>query len=188
VNGDASERTNPNPAKGERTLGPSCGTTYNYEDDEQTTAVQPSRGRAVAPQGGFIDEFTERLNACTWATDEDAALSIAQLIMAAETPEEVGAEITGRSVTKMGIVGVPLLLRSFSLALSDYEGGPGAYALVDAVNQATGEAFTFSIGGWGPIPQLARWEELEAFPVKAKIIQIPSKTPGYNAAMRFVLL
>jgi hypothetical protein len=154
--------------------------------DESAAEIVP-RKQASVVQHSFVDEFTERVNAAPWATEEDAAISIAQLVMSATTPEEVAAEIAGRSVTKMGIVNKPLMLRSFSLALSDYEGGPGAYALVEAVDE-DGEWIEFSIGGWGPIPQLVRWYELEAFPVKAKIVQIPSRVAGRNPAMRFVLL
>ncbi len=57
--------------------------------------------------------------------------------------------------------------------------------MVDAVTM-DGEPLVFAIGGWGPVFQLGRWHELGSFPVFQKIVEIPSKTPGYRAAFRFV--
>jgi hypothetical protein len=157
---------------------------YDVADGEIVPVPRP---KALVPNDNLPVNWVERVNACTWATEENAAISIANRILSGATAEDVGAELAGRSVTQMGLVGVPFIITGFSFTESSYEKGPGVFANVEAAFE-DGEIFSFSVGGWGPIPQLVRWNELGAFPVKVKIIQIASKDAGKNPAMRFVLV
>lgn len=163
-------------------------TTFENDPDvPETKAVAP---RASTPAPAVLADWQAAIDKCTWVgaeDDESTLLGIYAQILAAEDEKAVGAGLEGRSITKLGLANVPLIVRDFALAPSDYDTILGCYAVVEATNALTGEQIVFAAGG-KLVVQLVRWAELEALPVNAKVIEIPSRKAGRNPALSFVLI
>ena len=143
------------------------------------------------PPSAEIIAWRKRTEGLPWL-DSDAAIGqIYDQVLEAKTIEEVGSELEGRSITKLGLVGERLILKSFALAPSTLDTKLGTYAAVEAVNP-DGEVVVFSVGG-KCLVQLVRWHELGAFaegapPLRVKVVQAVASRPGQSGALGFVIV
>ena len=140
-----------------------------------------------------LAELQTAIAAMPWIDDEDSSVAVSRQVLAAQTKEEVAAELTGRSVTKLGLQDAQMTIDKDGIALapSDYDQVLKFYAVVSATLE-DGEQVTFGAGGL-LATQLVRWYSLDEqgeniFPVHVKILEIPSRKPGRNPALRFVLV
>jgi hypothetical protein len=69
---------------------------------------------------------------------------------------------------------LPLTIRGITKAPSDYAGGLPWFLIVDAINETTGEAITFTTGSVNIVAQLVRTYTLGGFPCRARVV-IPTK-------------
>lgn len=145
---------------------------------------QPGNGIEVVT-GKAPESWVEKIQEIPWISEEDGGSAIMQQIWDASSIEEIGAELAGRSITKLGLVGKPLQIRSIALAPSEYDQRLKVYAVVEAVD-GDGTPVVFSAGGIACV-QLVAWKLRDAFPLNVKIIEIPSRKAGRNPALRFIL-
>jgi hypothetical protein len=109
----------------------------------------------------------------------DAAAGIAESLSRASTMEELLdgppaahglAEYTGRPITVLGA----------RLAQGEIDGEPTAYAIIDAIDNSTGERVALTTGAAGVMRQLARAYELDGYPFQAMPYEVQTGTKGRN--------
>ncbi|MGH9013165.1 MAG: hypothetical protein ACRDZ1_04410 [Acidimicrobiia bacterium] len=104
---------------------------------------------------------------------ERVSAEIMERILRAETPAEV---LGGQAVVSArDLVGIPHTITGVHFLQSDYDGGPGVYAIVDAEvpNPSTGEVqrLAYSSGSRQVLAQAFRLSELGAFPVSVRLVE-----------------
>jgi hypothetical protein len=111
--------------------------------------------------------------------DPDAiALEIAKRILSATTADDVLAP--QQTTPAEDVLGVPVEVRGVRWNPSAYNGGPGAYAVIDAVRVDTGEVLAISCGSRNVIVQLYRLVKLGALPRQVVIVRVSKPTSsGY---------
>lgn len=78
-------------------------------------------------------------------------------------------------------LGVPLTIRDVRWNGSSFAGGPGVYAVMDAVNHRTGEVELIACGGRNVMAQLYRLVQLRALPRDLMIVEAKKPTAnGYT--------
>jgi hypothetical protein len=90
---------------------------------------------------------------------------IAAEILAAETVEDI---LEGGQTTPVeGILDQPVIIHSFAVRKGDL----GPFAVIDCVDDDTGEILTVSCGGQLVLAALASFERLDSFPVRVRFAQ-----------------
>ncbi len=109
---------------------------------------------------------------------EAIAADIARRIL--EAPDTNAALQLGVAVHAREILGQPIVITGFRFQESGFDSGPGAYAVLDAVNDDTGEGFAVTCGGVNVMAQLIRLAMDGDLPKRVKIIETDRQTKqGY---------
>lgn len=101
--------------------------------------------------------------------DEDAYGGILMAILNAESPADLDAAWTARSLEQY--CDTPLRVESIKRMPSDFADGLGAYLVVNAVIPGDGERVTMTTGSVSVVAQLVKANALGAFP----LIVVPRK-------------
>lgn len=111
--------------------------------------------------------------------DTDAAtVEILARILRAESVDDVLAPQA--PVPLQQLIGFPIVVDGVRWMRSDFDEGPGMYALVDAVHRDTGEKFLGTCGGMNVLAQLFAMDRLGAFPVHVVVTRARKATAnGY---------
>lgn len=140
---------------------------------DNTPAV--AEGRIVATVtsealGRFLSTATE----VAQEDPEAISLAIVERILNAKTAEEV---LTPNQVVHArDLIGVPLNVSGIRWLESDFETGPGMYAIMDCVRVDTDSHLVVSCGGQNVLAQLWKLNDLGAFPARVVIQQAPRPT------------
>lgn len=109
---------------------------------------------------------------------EAARRAIMQRILDAETPEDVLRD--DEVIHAREMIGEPFIAVNVRFLNSDFEDGPGVYAIIEAASD-DGEALLISCGAMKVIGKLYRLATMGAFPRRVKIIEAGKPTPaGYR--------
>ena len=146
---------------------------------------------AEAPSASLVKmrgDFRQPFLAMPWVDQGEAAARLA-IQIAMGSAADAGKEIEARSVRNLKLVNKVHTITEIALSESTYgdsSAGPDFYAVVSAVFP-DGEIFTYSIGGWIPLAQLAAkftGQGADGFPWRCQIIATPSRQG--NPAYRYV--
>lgn len=153
----------------------------NGSPEPITPEVVPAGQSALAiPDEKRLQEYMRAMHAEVSDQDPDTvADDIVARILASETLEEVFAPQAVEHARDL--VGQPMTIQRAKVNQSDYEGGPGVYAIVEAVLHDDGRTTTFSCGGRNVLAQLYKAAQMGAIPIDVVLEEAPRPTKnGYR--------
>lgn len=154
----------------------------NDKPEEKSTDAPTADHTPAIPEGRIVNTVTSEalgrfLATATEVAQEDPeaiSLAIVERILNATSVEEV---LTPNQVVHArDIIGVPLNVTGIRWLESDFESGPGMYAIMDCVRADTDAHLVVSCGGQNVLAQLWKLNDLGAFPARVVIQQAPRPT------------
>lgn len=122
--------------------------------------------------------FLSQARAVESVDTDSTTVEILARILSSESADQVLAPLV--PVAASAMVGFPIIVDAVRWMKSDFAEGAGMYALIDAVDQSTGEKRLITCGGMNVLAQLFALERLQAFPVHVKITRAAKATAnGY---------
>lgn len=158
-------------------------TTDDPFDQEPSEAVPGGQveviaGKPVLPTSDAFETMLAATHSQALEDPDAAARAITERILNATTIEEILGQPEVRHARDL--LDVPVLVNAVHFNQSDFEEGPGFYAIVDVEDPDTGDTFAVSCGGRNVMAQLYALAKIDAFPAKVKITQARKPTrQGY---------
>lgn len=118
------------------------------------------------------------------STAKEASLDMVSDILRATNVSDVLAMSSTESLRDL--VGHTMTLFGATLRVSTLEESSGVYAVIDAQLETTGKETTITTGAGKVLAQLCKFQMLEAWPVRVKLIAITSKGDSKRKTLQFV--
>jgi hypothetical protein len=152
------------------------------DGDATPVVADPADDTPDLPTARFVPAVTSQVLGRFLATatevgqedPEQIAMAIVERILNAKDVAEV---LTPNQVVHArDIIGVPLNVTGIRWLESDFETGPGMYAIMDCVRTDTEASLVVSCGGQNVLAQLWKLNDLGAFPCRVVIQQASRPT------------
>jgi hypothetical protein len=148
-------------------------------DTEKAEVVRTPSALAV-PDEALTNEYVEKMKSLVETDPQAIQDDMVRRILEAETAEDVLAPQAVEHARDL--VGVPMTIHRAKVNESDYEGGPGVYAIIEAELHDDGRTTTFSCGAQKVLAQVYRLAQLRAIPVDCVLKESPKPSKnGYKA-------
>ena len=128
---------------------------------------------------------TEGIGAVQQQDPKEAQLEIVKRILSAETAEQVLGGL-GSATAARDVLGVNLELRGVRFLRSSFENenGIGVFAVLDCVDNTTGEVLAVTCGSANVMAQAGKLAQLGALPADVKILESERPTEAGYRPMR----
>lgn len=151
--------------------------TTNTKTKAEVVKASDTAVVAVAPSDelrAMLQDMADQVN----VTDSDAGQAIIERILAADTVDDVWANT--EAIHARDFLGRAMRLNGFTWQKSDYDDGPGAYAVLDAMDYQTGNKVVITCGARQVLAQLWKLRQLGVLPCDVSIQQTARPTDsGY---------
>lgn len=139
--------------------------------DSQSPAIVDDREANIAKFKAVV----ESMKATNVDEDPEMAMEsmIAQVMGAIDVSDVLGNTVTGLK----DMLKVPMMISSVELRPSDFEQGLGAYAVIHCQDDA-GNSLVVTTGSFMVIVQLAKFHELNAYPLRCMAVEATKPTKG----------
>ncbi len=117
---------------------------------------------------------------------EEVQRALALGLMGSESLEELFG--TQKLEPWSEMLGRPVTVTDLHFNPSKTDKGPGFYAVVNLVDEETGEAMVRHIGGWRPMAQLVPVWASGKLPIRAKVIEVGVARQGQSAPLGLELI
>ncbi len=117
------------------------------------------------------------------SSDDQAADMVASILEAADLE---GILALSETIGLRELVGKTLTLRGASLRIGEVDRKQTIYATINGFNDDTGEDLVITTGAAKVLAQLAKFQMLNLWPVRVRVISIASKTDPLRKTLQFV--
>lgn len=134
---------------------------------------------------GEVIPYQDWMNALPLVkSSENVAIDMVANILKAETLDDVLA--MNETVGLKDLIGHTIMVYGAELRESEQEAGYPVYAVIDAVDDTSGDRLTITSGSGKILAQLCKFQMMRAYPVRVKVIGIESNSHKGRVTVQFV--